>query len=153
MQMLFMFLFITCSRVYSQVSQVHYVSDGVPLLYKNFKNLANLVHHQDDNQLGAECHYFAKSYGKSPCDGIGGTVKHLTTQSCFQNNHIFNVDLIYDLCVNNIPGIIFIKTKTDMFKIVTQNFLWKKNIHLLIVFKAQEFTIILLLKIMALKWE
>ena len=31
----------------------------------------------------------------------------------FQNNHILNVDLMYHLCVNNIPGIIFIKINTD----------------------------------------
>ena len=76
--------------------------------------------------------------------------KCLVTQSSFQNNHILNVDLIYDLCVKNVPGVIFIKINTDE---MSQNFLCKKDIYLLIVFKAQEFAIILLLQLMALKWE
>ena len=40
------------------------------------------------------------------------------------------------ICVNNVPGIIFIKINTDE---MSQNFLCKKDIHLLMVFKAQEF--------------
>ena len=95
--MLFMFLFITCSsvKILLQLKHVHYFSDGAPFQYKHFKNLTNLIYHQDDHQLGAEWHVFATSYGASPCDGIGGTVKCLVTQSSFQNNHISNVDLIF----------------------------------------------------------
>ena len=52
------------------------------------------------------------------------------------------------ICVNNVPGIIFIKINTDE---MSQNFLCKKDIHLLMVFKTQEFAIILLLQLMALK--
>ena len=92
---------------------VGYYKEQKHLNSKNFKNLTNLIHHQDDHQLGAEWHVFATSYGTSPCDGISGTVKCLVTQSSFQNNHILNVDLIYDWCVDNIPGIIFNKIKTD----------------------------------------
>ena len=57
--------------------------------------------------------FFATSHDKSPCDGIGGTVRCLVTQSSFQNNHILNVDLMYDRCANNIPGIVLIKINTD----------------------------------------
>ena len=56
---------------------------------------------------------FATSHGTSPCDGIGGKVKQLVTQSRFRNNHILSVDLMHDWYVNNIPGIIFIKITTD----------------------------------------
>ena len=112
------FLFITsCSwrdkLIALQVSHVHYFSDGAPSQYKNFKNLANLIHHQDDHQLSAKLHFFSISHDKSPCDGIGGRVKCLVTHSSFQNNHILNADLMYDWCVDNIPGIIFIKINTD----------------------------------------
>ena len=72
--------------------------------------------------MGAEWHAFAISYGTSPCHGIGGTVKCLVTQSSFQNNHILNVDLIYDLCVNNIPGIIIIKINTGDVQTHIANF-------------------------------
>ena len=78
-QMLFMFLFI--------VSHVHYLIDGAPSQYKNFKNLINLVHYQDNHWLSAVWHFFAASHVKSSCD-IGGTVKHLVTQSSPQNTVI-----------------------------------------------------------------
>ena len=77
-----------------QVSHVHYFSDGAPSQYKNFKNLTNLIHHQEGHQLIAEWHFFATSHGKSPCDGAGGTVKRLVIHSSFQNNLILNVDLM-----------------------------------------------------------
>ena len=54
------------------------------------------------------------------------------------------------ICFNNIPGIILIKINTDE---MSQNSLCKKDINLLTVFKAQEFAIILLLQLKALKWE
>ena len=136
-----------------QVSHAHYFNDGAPSKYNNFKNLTNLIHHQDDHQLSAKWIFFATSYGKSPCDGIGSAkrlvthrlAKRLISQSSCQNNHILNVDLMHDWCVNNIPRVIFIKINTD------KNFLWKKDIPLLMVFKAQEFIIVLFLLLMALK--
>ena len=70
-----------------QVSHVHYLSDGAPSQYKNFKNLINLVHYQDNHWLSAVWHFFATSHVKSSCD-IGGTVKHLVTQSSPQNTVI-----------------------------------------------------------------
>ena len=88
---------------------------------KNFKNLTNLISHQDDHQLSAEWHFFCHKH------------KCLLTQSSFQNNHNLNVDLIYDSCVNNIAGIIFIKINSDE---TSENFLCKKDIHLLIVFNT-----------------
>ena len=96
-----------------RVSHVHYFSDGAPSQYKNFQNLTNLIHHQEDHQLSAEQHFFATGHGESSCDGVGGTVKCLVTHSSFQNNLILNVDLMYNWCVDNIPGIIFIKINTD----------------------------------------
>ena len=100
-------MFITTSVT---CSQFH---DGALFQYKNFKGLTNLIHHQDYHELSDEWEFLATSYGKSPCGGIGGTFKHLVTQSSFQNNHILNVNLIYDLCVNKIPEIIFIKINTN----------------------------------------
>ena len=54
------------------------------------------------------------------------------------------------ICFNNIPGIILSKINSDE---MSQNSLCKKDINLLTVFKAQEFAIILLLQLKALKWE
>ena len=56
---------------------------------------------------------FATIYSNSPCNSIGRRVKHLVTQSSFQNNLILNVDLMCHWCIDNILGIIFIKINTD----------------------------------------
>ena len=39
--------------------------------------MTNLCSHHDDFGLYAEWHFFATSHRKSPCDGVGGTVKRL----------------------------------------------------------------------------
>ena len=89
---------------------------------KNFKNLTNLIPHQDDHQLSAEWHFFCHKH------------RCLLTQSSFQKKQSqFEHGLIYDSCVNNIPGTIFIKINSDE---TPENFLCKKDIHLLIVFNT-----------------
>ena len=87
MQMLFMFLFTSCSRVWKLC--YHKCHMFITLVMdlrsntKNFKNLTNLIHYQDDHRLS---------------DIFSHSHKCLVTQSSFQNNHrILNVDLIYDL--------------------------------------------------------
>ena len=71
----FVYQMLHSSKIlFPQVSHLHYFSDGALFQYKNFKNLTNLIHHQGDHQLSAEWHFFATSYGKSSCDGIGDTV-------------------------------------------------------------------------------
>ena len=63
--------------------------------------------------MSAQWHFFATIHSNSPCNSIGSRVKHLVTQSSFQNNLILNVDLMCHWCVGNIIGIIFIKINTD----------------------------------------
>ena len=48
---------------------------------------------------GWRAFYFATSHGKCACDGIGGTVKRLSTKVSLQRNH--------GVCTKNIPGIHF----------------------------------------------
>ena len=57
------------------VNKVKYFSDGAASHYKNYKCLINLIYHIVDHQINAEHHFFDMSHGKSPCDGIGGTIK------------------------------------------------------------------------------
>ena len=55
--------------------------------------------------------FFVTSRGKQPCDGIGGTVKRLATQTSLQidlSNHILSLQAIYKYCNQNIEGIHFI---------------------------------------------
>lgn len=44
-----------------------------------------IIRHQKDHGLDAEWHFFATSHGKSPCDGIGGTVKRLVARASLQD--------------------------------------------------------------------
>ncbi|MCH2405823.1 MAG: hypothetical protein MK200_06480 [Nitrosopumilus sp.] len=64
-------------EIIPNLKKVYYYSDGAGSQYKNCKNFTNLSFHKDDFDVDAEWHFFATSHGKSPCDGIGGTVKRL----------------------------------------------------------------------------
>ena len=66
------------------LNHIHYCSDGAASQYKNYKNFTNLLHHYTDFSVTADWNFFATSNGKSPCDGIGGTVKWLVTRACLQ---------------------------------------------------------------------
>ena len=59
-----------------EVTFVHYFSDGCAEQYKNCKNFLNL-YHKSDFFVDCSWSFFATSHGKSPCDGVGGTVKTL----------------------------------------------------------------------------
>ena len=59
----------------NNISQVFYFTDGCAGQYKNRKNFLNLCRHLEDFQIKAKWCFFATSHGKSPCDGIGRTLK------------------------------------------------------------------------------
>jgi hypothetical protein len=60
----------------SYIRNIPYFCDGAVSQYKNRKNSAKLVNHKDDFGITEECHFFANSQGKSPCDAVCGTGKH-----------------------------------------------------------------------------
>ena len=62
------------------VQKIHYSSDGCSGQYKNKYNFSNLCSHKNDFGIDAEWNFFATSHGKSPCDGIGGTLKRIAYQ-------------------------------------------------------------------------
>ena len=70
------------------VKNVEYFSDGCAGQYKNKSNFFNLCKHEVDFGLKANWTFFATSHGKSPCDGIGGTVKRITAKICLQQPNI-----------------------------------------------------------------
>ena len=72
------------ANISSDISNIIYFSDGCAGQYKNSKHFVNLCHHFDDFSMHCEWNFFATSHGKSPCDGIGGTVKRLTTRASLQ---------------------------------------------------------------------
>ncbi|KAK3923447.1 Minor capsid protein L2 [Frankliniella fusca] len=52
--------------------------------YRNKFGFANLACHQEDFNLEAEWNFFETAHGKSPCDGIGGTVKRSAARASIQ---------------------------------------------------------------------
>ncbi len=97
-----------CQHLGRTPSKVIYFSDGAASQYKNFKNLINLCHHQEDFGCAAEWHFFATSHGKGPCDGIGGTVKRLAAKASLQrpyNDQIMTARDLFHFALENIPSV------------------------------------------------
>ena len=91
------------------LSKVHSFSDGYAGQYKNCKIFLNLCLHNSD--LNCEWNFLATSHGKSPCDGIGGTVKRLVIRASLQppiSNQILTSDKMFEFCVKEIKGIDFL---------------------------------------------
>ena len=64
-----------------------------------------------DFSLNCKWYVFATSHRKSPCDGLGGTVKRLTARNSLQsplNNHILTSETMFEYCKGEIKGIDFI---------------------------------------------
>ena len=66
------------------LTNLEYFTDGCAAQYKNCKAMFNLCQHEADFGLKATWSFFATSHGKSPCDGIGGFVKRMTTKASLQ---------------------------------------------------------------------
>lgn len=98
------------------IQMIHYFSDGASAQYKNCKNLINLCHHKTDYEIEAEWNFFATSHGKSPCDGIGGTVKRLAARASLQatdTGHIMTPLQLFQWANTNIKGIKFFYLSTE----------------------------------------
>ena len=92
------------------VTKLHYFSDGCGGQYKNYKNLYNVCLHFKDFGIEAVWHFFATSHGKSPCDGLGGTVKRLNARASLQaltDHQILTAMAMFEWSSKNIPGIKF----------------------------------------------
>ncbi|KAG1670077.1 Regulating synaptic membrane exocytosis protein 2 [Nymphon striatum] len=92
------------------IQLIMYWSDGAASQYKNYKNLQNLLKHKEDFGITAEWHFFATAHGKSPCDGIGGTVKRLARAASLQatvSRHILTPLQLYEWAKAHISGIHF----------------------------------------------
>jgi hypothetical protein len=91
-------------------SKLYYFSDGAASQYKNYKNFSNLMNHKKDFDIDAEWHFFPTSHGKSPCDGVGGTVKRAVARASLQattSGFILTPDDLYKWCQMHISGIQF----------------------------------------------
>ena len=89
------------------LQHVKYFTDGCAAEYKNKKMFYSLCMHYDDFGIHAAWSFFATSHGKSPCDGIGGTVKRLTAMESLRrplNNQILFVEAMITHCSTNLPS-------------------------------------------------
>ena len=106
---------------YSNITKLHYFSDGCAGQYKNYKNFINLCLHKEDFGLDAEWVFFATSHGKSPCDGIGGVVKRHVAKRSLQRpleNQILDYKSMIELCRDEIKEIKFFEiSQLDMLNI------------------------------------
>ena len=62
------------------INKVHYFSDGCVGQYKNCNNMLNQTYHFKGFGIKATWSFFATDHGKSPWNGIGGTIKRLTAR-------------------------------------------------------------------------
>ena len=93
------------------IALVEYFSDGCAAQYKNKKSFYNLCKHESDMGVKAVWSFFATSHGKSPCDGIGGTVKRSTAMESLRRpleNQILSVEAMMTHCTNALPTIHFV---------------------------------------------
>lgn len=93
-----------------------YFSDGASSQYKNYKNFINLCKHKEDFGIDAEWNFFATSHAKSPCDGIGGTVKRLVAWASLQmidGGCIDTPQQMFNWCCKSITGINFCFISND----------------------------------------
>ena len=119
-------------------------TDGCAAQYTNCRNLYNLSKINEEFGISAEWNFFATSHGKSPCDGIGGTIKWLTAQESLKHpyrDQILTSDAMFEFCVNKIEGITFLYLKQmDLIRWFQDNYL-KMNedkCHLLITNQEEE---------------
>ena len=66
------------------IKSVDHFSDGCDGQYKNYKAFLSLCHHKSDFEIDAAWAFFATNHGKSPCDGIGSTVKRKILRASLQ---------------------------------------------------------------------
>ena len=111
--------------LYPSITNIQYFSDGCSAQYKNYKNLLNLTFHkQDFVGFDAVWNFFATSHGKSPCDGLGGTIKRkLTIESLSRTktNPIFTALQAYEFCKNTMNTVeLFYIPKDDLTQVRTK---------------------------------
>lgn len=66
------------------------------------------MHEKDFNIKVSSYNFFATSHGKSPCDGIGGTLKRTVMRHCIRSppeNQITNAREMYEYAIKNIQSI------------------------------------------------
>ena len=85
--------------------KVFYFKDGSASQHKNFKNLTNLIFHQNNFHIQAEWTFFATTPRKNACDRVGGTIKRLAAHASLQcpfSNQILTPKQLFDFAEANV---------------------------------------------------
>ena len=86
--------------------------------------MLNLTFHKQDFGFDAVWNFFATSHGKSPCDGLGATIKiKLTIESLSRTktNPIFTALQAYEFCKNTMNTVeLFYIPKDDLTQVRTK---------------------------------
>ena len=102
-------------NIISQLNHSIYFSDGT----------ANFCHHNYDHNSTAEWHVFATSHGKSPCDGIGGTVMRQLARASLQMIHgsrLIDLEQMLQWATLNITEISFLNMSAVEIKANVETF-------------------------------
>ena len=106
------------------ITNIQYFLDGCLAQYKNYKNLLNLTFHKQDFKFDAVWNFFATSLGKSPCDGLGGTIKRkliIESLSRRKTTPIFTALQAHEFCKNTMNTVkLFFIPKDDLTQVHTK---------------------------------
>jgi hypothetical protein len=94
--------------IFTTPSLMHYFSDGCAGQYKNYTNFINICLHEKHFDVKCIWSFFATSHGKSPCDGLGRTLKCLTARASLQRTlsyQILTARQVLEYCKEEIKGI------------------------------------------------
>ena len=98
------------------VKKAKFFTDGSASQYKNKKMFAILCSFAKEFGINAEWHFYATAHGKSPCDGLGGTVKRLARKASLQRpteNQITTAIELYEWARISIMNIKFFFVKKE----------------------------------------
>lgn len=65
---------------------IHYCTDSPSSQYRNRYVSHTSVNHKEVYTVNAKCNFFEVGHGKGPCDGLGGTAKHMADGAIKQGN-------------------------------------------------------------------
>ena len=103
-------LLINLKKTLPIVDKIFFFSDSCAKQCKNHKSFINLCPHQQDFNMDVEWIFFATSYGKSPCHGVGRFVKRCVVKCSLKrplHDQILSYQSMLDLCVRENPSFTF----------------------------------------------
>ena len=97
--------------------------------------ISSTCKHFGDFSINCVWSFFATSHGKSPCDGLGGTIKRLTARASLQRpikNQILTAMEVLEYCQKEVQGIISIyiskETVVELRKQMVERYQYAKTV-------------------------